>query len=61
MKKTHDIVIITGKYTDVDGKEKNRYEKLGVVFNDEKGSKIKIDLTPIAWDGWAYLYASDKL
>ena len=61
MKRTHDLVVITGKYTDKDNNEKNRYQKVGSLFDDEKGQKIKIDLLPIGFDGWAYLYkAEDK-
>ena len=59
MERTHDLVIINGKYQDKDGNEKTRYQKIGVLFKDDKGSKIKVDLLPTNWDGWAYLYAAD--
>lgn len=61
MKRTHDLVVITGKYQDKDGKDKNRYQKIGTLFEDDKGQKVKIDLFPVGFDGWAYLYkAEDK-
>jgi hypothetical protein len=61
MKRTHDLVVVTGKYTDKDNNEKSRYQKIGVLFEDDKGLKVKVDLLPVGWDGWAYLYkAEDK-
>ncbi len=56
MKRTFDLVTINGKYTDKDNNEKVRYQKIGTVFEDEKGQKIKVDLLPVGWDGWAYMY-----
>lgn len=60
MKLTHDLVVITGQYKDSNGFDKNRYLKIGTVFDDEKGPKIKIDVTPINWDGWALMYRAEK-
>lgn len=34
MKRTHDLVVVTGKYTDKDNNEKSRYQKIGVLFED---------------------------
>lgn len=55
MAKKYDVVAVTGKYTDRDGKEKNRYQNIGVVLSGKSGFTIKIESVPIGWDGWAYL------
>ena len=58
-KKLKDIVVITGKYTNRDGVEKNRYKTIGAVFETSKGQRMKIDSIPLAeggWNGWADLY-----
>ena len=61
MKRTHDITVTTGSYTDRDGKEKKRYTKIGSIFTNEQGQlKIKIDNAhpPMdgGWNGWANAY-----
>ena len=61
MHKTHDIRIITGKYTNRDGQEKARYLTIGNIFiNDAGHMKIKLDNPhpPIegGWNGWANVY-----
>jgi hypothetical protein len=38
------------------GEEKKRYQKMGVVFEGDKGMNIKIESIPVNWDGWISLY-----
>lgn len=45
----------SGKYTDKDGNEKNRYVDMGVVMETKNGPMLKLEAIPVAWDGWAYL------
>jgi hypothetical protein len=51
----YEVTAITGKYTDKDGNEKNRYTKLGVVIEGKNGPMLKLEAIPVGWDGWAYL------
>lgn len=50
-----EVTAITGKYTDRDGNEKNRYQKIGVVVESRNGPMLKMESVPLNWDGWAYL------
>lgn len=59
MKKTHNVVAVTGKYTDNSGQERNRYVTIGAAFTREDGSMaIKLESLPVGpgWNGWANLY-----
>lgn len=59
MKKTHNVVAVTGKYTDNTGQEKNRYVIVGAAFTREDGSMaIKMETIPVGtgWNGWLNLY-----
>jgi hypothetical protein len=48
-----DALIITGKYTDNSGAEKNRYAKVGTWFKNENGNiSVKIDIL----DKWVSLF-----
>lgn len=51
----YKVAAITGKYTDNDGNEKNRYADLGVVVETKNGPMLKLESVPVGWDGWAYL------
>ena len=51
----YEVVAITGKYTNKDGEEKNRYTKLGAILDGKNGLILKIEAIPVGWDGWAYL------
>ncbi len=42
------------------GEEKVYWEKCGVLFEGEKGIKIKIDAMPINWDGWLYAFSAEE-
>jgi len=55
-KKKYDVVAVTGKYTDRDGNEKNRYMNCGVVIQTEKGFSLKLEAVPIGSDGWFMLF-----
>lgn len=51
----YEVTAVTGKYTDRDGNEKNRYVKVGVILQTKNGHMLKLETVPIGWDGWAYL------
>ena len=61
MSKTqYEISVITGKYTNKDGQEKNRYQRIGSVIETKNGPMLKLDVIPLpdgGWNGWAYLNA----
>jgi hypothetical protein len=61
---THDAVITTGEYTDREsGETKKRYQKIGVVFTNEKGQmSMKLDALPCGpnWSGFISLYEKDN-
>lgn len=53
-----EVSVITGKYTNGQGQEKNRYTRIGSVIETKNGEMLKIDVTPVmegGWSGWAYL------
>lgn len=59
MKKTHNLVAVTGTYTDGQGQEKKRYVTIGAAFEREDGSmSLKIESIPVGsdWNGWVNLY-----
>lgn len=54
----YEVSVVTGKYTNRDGEEKNRYLKIGSVIDTKNGPMLKIDCTPNVeggWNGWAYM------
>lgn len=55
MAKKYDVVAVIGKYTDAEGKEKNRYLTIGSVLETKHGDQLKLDSVPLGWNGWAYL------
>lgn len=55
MAKTHDIVAVTGTYTDREGNEKKRYQTIGAIIDTRNGPMIKLESVPLGWDGWAYM------
>jgi hypothetical protein len=59
MSKTqYEVSVISGKYTNKDGQEKNRYQRIGSVIETKNGPMLKLDCVPIvegSWSGWAYL------
>jgi len=59
MSKTqYEVSVITGKYTNKDGQEKNRYQRIGSVIETKNGPMLKFDCMPIVeggWSGWCYM------
>ena len=57
-KTQYEVSVITGKYTNKDGAEKNRYQRIGSVIETKNGPMLKLDTIPLmdgGWSGWAYL------
>lgn len=56
-----DVVVTTGKYTDKDGKERNRYKNIGTLFATPHFSRItiKLDSLPMG-DGWLQVFPREK-
>lgn len=55
---TKEITCIVGTYTNKDGQEKKRYQRIGSIISTKNGEMIKLDVIPLkegGWDGWAYL------
>lgn len=53
-----EISCIVGQYTNAQGEQKNRYQRIGSVINTKNGEMLKIDVIPLregGWDGWAYM------
>jgi hypothetical protein len=53
-----EISVITGKYTNAQGQEKNRYTRIGSIIETKNGEMLKIDVMPLmdgGWNGWAYI------
>lgn len=53
-----EISVITGKYTNAQGQEKNRYTRVGSIIETKTGEMLKIDVMPLmdgGWNGWAYI------
>jgi hypothetical protein len=53
-----EITVITGQYTNKDGQQKNRYQRIGSIIDTKNGEMLKIDVMPLkegGWDGWAYI------
>ena len=54
----YEVTVRTGSYTDKEGKEKGRYERIGSVIETKNGPMLKVDAIPVVeggWSGWAYL------
>ena len=54
----YEVKVRSGMYTDKDGNEKGRYERIGSVIETKNGPMLKIDAVPVmegGWSGWAYL------
>lgn len=56
-----DIMTVTGKY-EKDGKERNRYAKVGTMFSTPHFSRvvIKLDAAPIGGDGWLQVFPKEE-
>ena len=54
----NEITVITGTYTNAEGQQKNRYQRIGSIIDTKNGPMLKIDVIPLkegSWDGWAYI------
>ena len=54
----NEITVITGTYTNAQGQQKNRYQRIGSIIETKNGPMLKIDVIPLkegGWDGWAYI------
>lgn len=57
MKKIKDASAVTGKYTDSEGKEKNRYMTIGALFQrDDESLTLKLEAIPLNFNGWVNFY-----
>ena len=57
-KTVYEVSTIVGKYTNKDGQDKNRYQRVGSVIDTKNGLMLRIDSVPIVeggWSGWCYL------
>ena len=53
-----EVTCIVGSYTNAEGQQKNRYQRIGSIIQTQKGEMLKLDVIPLkenGWDGWAYL------
>lgn len=53
-----EISVVTGKYKNAQGQEKNRYTRIGSIIDTKNGEMLKIDVMPLidgGWNGWAYI------
>jgi len=53
-----EVTCIVGSYTNADGQQKNRYQRIGSIIQTNKGEMLKLDVIPLkdgGWDGWAFL------
>ena len=51
----YEVIAVTGTYTNKQGEEKKRWQKIGVVMQGKNGLTLKMESVPIGWDGWATL------
>jgi hypothetical protein len=53
-----EVSVISGKYKNKEGQEKNRYQRIGSIIDTKNGDMLKLDVIPLiegGWSGWAYL------
>jgi len=46
-KTQYEVSTIVGKYTNSEGQEKNRYQRIGSVIETKNGPMLKIDQVPV--------------
>lgn len=54
----NELTVITGTYTNKEGQQKNRYQRIGSIIDTKNGPMGKIDVIPLkegGWDGWFYI------
>ena len=52
-KTQYEVTAVVGRYTDKEGKEKNRYQRIGSIIETKNGPMLKLDLIPVMEDGWS--------
>ena len=54
----YEVVATLGEYQNSAGETKKRYQKCGVVFQNEHGLSLKLDTIPVSpdWNGWFSLF-----
>jgi hypothetical protein len=53
-----EVTATIGTYTNAQGEQKYRYQRIGSVIQTKNGPMLKLDVVPLkegGWDGWAYL------
>ena len=53
-----EISCVVGTYTNKDGVEKKRYQRIGSIIETRNGEMLKLDNIPLVqggWDGWCYI------
>ena len=53
-----EISAVIGTYTNSQGQQKKRYQRIGSVIDTKNGPMLKLDVVPLkegGWDGWAYM------
>jgi len=62
MAATHNIVV--PEEYESNGETKTKWNNIGVVIESEKNGKtskrIKLNMIPLGWDGWANVYPIDR-
>jgi hypothetical protein len=51
-----EVTAIVGQYTNAQGQQKNRYQRIGSIIDTRNGEMLKLDVIPLkanGWDGWA--------
>lgn len=53
----YEVVATVGTYTK-GGEEKKKYQRIGSIFEGDKGFSLKLDCVPVGqeWNGWASLF-----
>ena len=63
-KKTHDLAIKTGTYTNREGEEKGRYLNIGsILAHEDGGISVKLNCIPVGltdWEGWVSAFPVKK-
>lgn len=57
-KVSKEISCIVGTYTNAQGEQKKRYQRIGSIIETKNGPMLKIDVIPLregGWDGWCYI------
>ena len=53
-----EISAVINTYTNSQGQQKKRYQRIGSVIETRNGPMLKLDVVPLkegGWDGWAYM------